>query len=77
MEESREIYECHHVTGQNKTPSGDARSSIKHYIPLNMVALLLIALLAEAVILEQYYHTQIQKLLLSIEISQHNNMQIV
>jgi len=33
MEEKKEIYECHHVTGKNKTLSGDARSNIKHYIP--------------------------------------------
>ena len=33
MDEKREIYECHHVIGQNKTLSGDAKSNIKHYIP--------------------------------------------
>ena len=33
MEESKEIYECHHVIGQIKTLSGDARSNTKHYIP--------------------------------------------
>ena len=33
MEDKREIYECHHVTGKNKTLSSDAQSSIKHYIP--------------------------------------------
>jgi hypothetical protein len=33
MEEGKEIYECHHATGKNKTLSSDAQSNIKHYIP--------------------------------------------
>jgi len=33
MEDKREIYECHHVTGKYKTLSSDAQSNIKHYIP--------------------------------------------
>tara|TARA_B100000686_G_scaffold316446_1_gene364298 strand:+ start:1039 stop:1161 length:123 start_codon:yes stop_codon:yes gene_type:complete len=33
METEKKIHECHHVTGNHKTLSGDATPNTKHYIP--------------------------------------------